>query len=1168
MSEATPPLHNIPKIFQLSSAKPNRLIHLHPDELAVTVPDHPLFSYPKTANPQDGFVDVSSRCFANAINRTSWYLKSLLGVPENFDTICYMGPNDIRYFLFMFAAIKVGYKMLFLSPRNNLEGHLNVLEGVDCQIFLYGKDTHVQHILSQRPMSNFVAPELEELLDSSSVDMYPYMKTFEEACMDPCLVLHTTGSTGLPKPITWKVGILSTYEAWRTIPHVDGYIPNTEIYQQSSRAYTSMPLFHTSGLNAGITWSLLLGVTLVYGAPHVVPNSAYADEMHKYAGVDASMGAPSLYEELSRNPESLERINQLHYVVASGAPLSQKAGALISKHTRIISNLGATETACLQRLSPNIDDWAYFYWHPTHSGIEMRETVDGLYELFLVRDSKLELYQGIFNTFPNIQEWSMNDLYSRHPDPSKSFLYKYRCRKDDVIVLSNGEKIAPALIEATLMSDPLVKGAMIVGRGMFQPAALIDLTQDPPKGVKERHEMVERLLPVISEANEHAPAHGKLDQYHILFANPEKPICYLGQGKIQRYKTYQLYEKDIKEVYRATEDASEQVGMRNLPSLDFASEYSVEKWLTRLVTEIAGIEELETDQDFFRAGIDSLQVIKMARELRFEAKRAGLEQVGRENFIPRAFYSHPTLNQLAIFVFHCTYRKTAFNGGSNGHTNGNTNGYENGYTNGQANGQIRPSNNGLTQVFINGSFNNYFDGYVKGYINGLINAEINGHIGYATTEKPLNTNGHANGHKEQAAIGVTLNSNSHAGNLESRTMQSLFDTYTDTLPHSSQISLSPSTENMVVILTGSTGSLGSYLLESLYNNKQVSRIFCLNRSSNAAEKHKELSTSRGLSHLSPDRVEFLKADLSKPQLGLKTSVYENMLRNVTHIIHNQWPVNFNWTLRSFEPYIRGVRNLIDFSLKSSHNSFILYISSVAAVGGWSNQGDIPEGPIYDFSAASKTGYGQSKLISECLLDKAAERCGVQSACCRVGIVAGPVESKLGMWNRHEYIPSIVISSAFLGIFPATFPSRDRIDWLPVDKLSKILIEILVSSCTSPQSASKRGTLMHHVVNPTTASWEKTFAPMVLTMYPNSAQLQTCPFEEWVEILAQSAGTSIDPKNNPAIKLMDFYGGVTGKEPRKLTSFKAEEASKTLQHVGALNKGWVSNWMQQWGFNKI
>ena len=52
------------------------------------------------------------------------------------------------------------------------------------------------------------------------------------------------------------------------------------------------------------------------------------------------------------------------------------------------------------------------------------------------------------------------------------------------------------------------------------------------------------------------------------------------------------------------------------------------------------------------------------------------------------------------------------------------------------------------------------------------------------------------------------------------------------------------------------------------------------------------------------------------------------------------------------------------------------------------------------------GYGQSKLIAECLLDKASEISGVRSAVCRVGIVAGPVEKELGMWNKHEYIPSV------------------------------------------------------------------------------------------------------------------------------------------------------------------
>lgn len=92
------------------------------------------------------------------------------------------------------------------------------------------------------------------------------------------------------------------------------------------------------------------------------------------------------------------------------------------------------------------------------------------------------------------------------------------------------------------------------------------------------------------------------------------------------------------------------------------------------------------------------------------------------------------------------------------------------------------------------------------------------------------------------------------------------------------------TEHMTVVLTGSTGSLGSYLLDTLYHSKRVSRIICLNRSSNAADRHKQISQERGLSPINPDRVEFLKADLSKHKLGIDSACYESLRSTVTHII--------------------------------------------------------------------------------------------------------------------------------------------------------------------------------------------------------------------------------------------------------------------------------------------
>ena len=95
MSEAPPAREDLHPIFWPSSAAPDRLIHLIPDQLAKVVPDHALFSFPKTTTVQDGFIDVSCKTFANAVNRTSWYLESLLGKPKNFDTVGYMGLSMI-----------------------------------------------------------------------------------------------------------------------------------------------------------------------------------------------------------------------------------------------------------------------------------------------------------------------------------------------------------------------------------------------------------------------------------------------------------------------------------------------------------------------------------------------------------------------------------------------------------------------------------------------------------------------------------------------------------------------------------------------------------------------------------------------------------------------------------------------------------------------------------------------------------------------------------------------------------------------------------------------------------------------------------------------------------------------------------------------------------------
>ena len=400
----------------------------------------------------------------------------------------------------------------------------------------------------------------------------------------------------------------------------------------------------------------------------------------------------------------------------------------------------------------------------------------------------------------------MNDLYSRHPDPAKGFLYKWTSRADDVVVLGNGENLAPALMEASLKTSSVVKGAMVVGHGKFEPAALVDLGHSPPQDVGERQEILKELEPGIIEANKEAPAHGQLDPQHILFTDEDRPLRYLGQGKIQRHQTFQQYEDDIELLYEAAED--EPVDLTegdagDSSRIDFKRQAKIKEWLQRFIANEAGIPNLGGDDTFFDAGMDSLRVIRIVRGLKRQVKLADHTKLTPQSLSPTVVYSHPSLNELSDQL-----SKMAKTGPQD---------LDSGYQ--------------------------------------------------------------------------TADSDETCGSSKLREMESLLDKYVESLPVDNQRQRTPVTQGTTVLLTGSTGSLGSYLLNKLSNDPNVQHIVCLDRNSSAAEKYRDNGPQRGLSPLDSERVEFIKANLAESQLGLKNEVYERLKNTVTHIIREAPPLS-------------------------------------------------------------------------------------------------------------------------------------------------------------------------------------------------------------------------------------------------------------------------------------
>ena len=58
-----------------------------------------------------GYRKITQGDLAKAANGVAWWLEKMLGKGKNFQTLAYVGPNDMRYNVMILGAVKAGYKV-------------------------------------------------------------------------------------------------------------------------------------------------------------------------------------------------------------------------------------------------------------------------------------------------------------------------------------------------------------------------------------------------------------------------------------------------------------------------------------------------------------------------------------------------------------------------------------------------------------------------------------------------------------------------------------------------------------------------------------------------------------------------------------------------------------------------------------------------------------------------------------------------------------------------------------------------------------------------------------------------------------------------------------------------------------------------------------------------
>ncbi|KAK8122809.1 thioester reductase domain-containing protein [Apiospora sp. TS-2023a] len=398
-------------------------------------------------------------------------------------------------------------------------------------------------------------------------------------------------------------------------------------------------------------------------------------------------------------------------------------------------------------------------------------------------------------------------------------------------------------------------------------------------------------------------------------------------------------------------------------------------------------------------------------------------------------------------------------------------------------------------------------------------------------------------------------------------MKTLWDKYTQNLIKASMAVTRPeaSDKDQTVLLTGSTGMLGSYMLDIMARSPRVRKIICLNRPNDGgAAKQVAAMKERGLDASYVDKAEFMKIDASQPKLGLSEDVYNRLLQETDRVVLNAWPVNFNMPVNSFEPHIRGVRHWADFAASAERRVAVVFISSIGTVDGWKGpEKAVPEMRYEDMSFAHG-GYGASKMVASLVLEDASMKGDFPAASIRVAQIAGP-ERDAGVWNRHEWLPSIVASSLYLKALPTDLGSDvDRVDWTPVERIANLVLEVDgITQQVTPLSISG----YYHGANPSTTTW-KTLSQAVLDYYGKECLPETVSFEEWIRRLAktQNEETSNLAKN-PGLKLLDSYRAMAqgGVASTVLDMSRTVEQSPTMAGSEAVTPELMGQWCKHWGF---
>lgn len=404
--------------------------------------DEPIVSYPSHGTEYIDYTPSQLNTFAkNAALHYSTLIPARATSDDAVQVVALLGPSNFEYLVSLLALTKLGHTVLFLSTRISEEAHVSLLQRTQASLLLV--DAAFQ------PMAQKVSKHLPTLQAGEILQREDYTAPTSDAPalqqhLDPlretkniAWIIHSSGSTGLPKPV------FITHSA-----ALGNYASPFSLV-----GFITLPLFHAHGLSCVFRAINKRRRIYIYNASLPLTSQHLTKTLTEHADIQIFYGVPYALKLLAESTAGTALLARCEVVMFGGSACPKPIGdKLVRAGVHLVGHFGSTETGQLMTSFRDREDLDWDFMRPSaqlQPFLRWEENGPGIFELVV-----LEGWPSKVATNREDGAYATKDLFEKHPTKNA---WRYFARKDDTIVLMNGEVSVETKTSREMRTDYIVR---------------------------------------------------------------------------------------------------------------------------------------------------------------------------------------------------------------------------------------------------------------------------------------------------------------------------------------------------------------------------------------------------------------------------------------------------------------------------------------------------------------------------------------------------------------------------------------------------------------------------------------------------------------------------------------------------------------------------------------